>query len=350
MPALTPFVLDAGNANIKSRTLTGAVREDCFPHALVQMTESDWKRVMSRSGVPDEDYFRVNGTPFAVGKKALRHGTFERQHGAARYTQEYYGVFLAVAMTRAFRKSKRNVFLMGSHAPGDVDYRDDLMAAAVHPWRVEWRGQEFTFDVVDANTFDEPLGGWANMILRKDGRGYANAAINDGVTLVLDLGAYTLDGLVIDPGGEIDYSTARSTHIGVLRAVDQFKRDFRTENRLLTKDVSDFDELKVHDAFRTGQFDLRGLGKHDVQPLINELVSALVNDVMNFYDTYGGAANYDCILLTGGGSALLEERLRAAIRHNYVLTADRDVKNLHMANVRGGMKWWMMHDALGTWE
>lgn len=347
---LTPFVLDAGNAQIKSSSPKGAVKEDCFPHIITKMQEGDWRRVMARAGVPDEDYFRVNGIPYAIGKKAHRHGQFERQFGASRYNQEYYGVFLAVAMARVFRRSRKNVFLMGSHPPGDVDYRDDLMAAACRHWQVEWRGETFEFDVIDANTFDEPLGGWANVILRKDGRGYANSKVNNGVTLVIDIGAYTTDGLVIDPGGQIDYSTGDSAKVGVLKAVEQFKKDFRSANRLLTKDVPDFDEEKVHDAIRTGMFDLRGLGKHDCAAEANEICNDLVSRVVNFYDGYGGAANYDYIILTGGGSALLETRLRQAINHNNIILGDTDISSLHMANVRGGLKWYRMHEELGTFS
>lgn len=346
---MKPFILDCGNDQIKSTAIGGAINEDCFKHIIVQMTEGDWRRIMGRSGVSDEDYFVINGIPYVIGEKALRYGSFKRENGAARYTQEYYGLFLALAMARVFRRSVKQVFLMGSHPPGDSDYRDDLMAAACRQWRVEWRGEILTFDVVDANTFDEPLGGWANTVLRKDGQGYANVSVNNGTSIVLDIGAYTTDGLVIDRGGNVDYGRAESATVGVLDAVEQFKKDFRTNNKQLLKGV-ELDDMEVHKAVKTGQFDLRGLGVKDCSVEAREVRNLLIADVLKFYDSYGGAALYNTLILTGGGSALLEKELRERIRHNNIILANTDPNELHMANVRGGLKWYRMHELLGTWS
>jgi len=58
-------------------------------------------------------------------------------------------------------------------------------------------------------------------------------------------------------------------------------------------------------------------------------------------DTYqqvaGGALGWDTIILTGGGSALLYQRLLPILDHEKVILAD-EAKSLHLANVRGGMK------------
>ena len=344
-----PFILDGGNLNIKYRLWNndGAV-EGHFPHVFTELDGGTFKRIAARQGATDPEYFTVNGTHYAIGAKGKRHGTFERRHGAKRYTKDYYGIFLAMAMAMGFKESA-SVYLVGSHAPRDVGYTNDLMDAAMGEWVVEWNGATYKFNVVNGTPFDEPLGVWANTVLRADGQAYANKAINGGVTLVLDIGGYTTDGLVIDPGGQVDYSTATSESIGVINAVRDFEKNFKTHNTVLLKDVPRLDETKVNDAIRTGVFDLRGLGSVDCALLAQETRQALANDVYGFYESFGGAAEYDCIILTGGGSALVYKELVAAIQHGNILVADphQEMDKLFLSNVRGGAKWFLLQKKLG---
>jgi len=66
-------------------------------------------------------------------------------------------------------------------------------------------------------------------------------------------------------------------------------------------------------------------------------------------DTYqriaGGSLSWDAIILTGGGSALLYQRLLPVLNHENVILAD-DIESIHLANVRGGLKLWRLYDAL----
>jgi hypothetical protein len=66
-------------------------------------------------------------------------------------------------------------------------------------------------------------------------------------------------------------------------------------------------------------------------------------------DTYqriaGGALIWDCIILTGGGSGLLYNRLIPILKHENIILAD-NIEAIHLANVRGGLKLWRLYDAL----
>ena len=66
-------------------------------------------------------------------------------------------------------------------------------------------------------------------------------------------------------------------------------------------------------------------------------------------DTYqriaGGALGWDCIILTGGGSGLLYNRLMQILKHESIILAD-NIETIHLANVRGGLKLWRLYDAL----
>lgn len=343
---MNPVILDCGNAIIK---VVNSSTEISFPHAIIEMSEQKWRAVTSRTGEPHEDYIRVNGIPYVVGSRAERHGIPERKTGASRYNELYYGVLMASALTRIYKKSMRDIFLFASHAPGDVDYRTDLMRAAVGKWEVESAGHYYTFEVFDTATFDEPLGGLMNVLLTKEGTAYKNADMNKGVTLVIDIGGYTTDGLVIDPGGEVDYSTAQSSRVGILDAIQQFKDDFKSNNRLLLKDMKKWREDSVRDAFRTGRINLGGLGIHDCREEINQACLQIVNRIVDIYQGYGGSTQYDYVVLTGGGSALLEVRLRAVLNHHAIYLSEDKPADIHMANARGGMKFFRLHKSIGTW-
>lgn len=342
---MNALALDSGNAIIKAKSSGGEI---AFVHALYQLTDAEYHRVTTRSGEIHSDYIRVNGVPYVVGERAERHGTVERRTGAARYVPEYYGVFVATALARMYAQSMRNIYLFGSHAPADVDYRDDLMGSAVGTWEVEYQGKMKTFRVSDANTFDEPLGGLMNLVLNRNGITYKTKEINDGVTLVLDVGGHTTDGLVIDPGASVDYSTAHSERIGILGVLRQFEKDFRSNNAAKLRNTNTIAPQRLRDGLRTGKMNLGGLGTFDCHEEADAACSEIVNKIKDVYNSYyGGSASYDYLVLTGGGSALLYTRLVDALGHNQIYLAERELDELHLANVRGGMNLYTMYEKTG---
>lgn len=340
------LVLDAGNALIKAKRGDG--REDEFPHALYRVPQSEFRDIEARNAdrVP-EGYAVVSGVPYAYGKQAERYSP-EKSHGAERYRDDYYGVFVALALARLFSKSA-DVSLFGSHAPGDVVYRDDLMRAAAHAWPVRIGDRELTFNVNYANTFDEPQGGLMNVILADDGQHYKHSDINGGRALVIDVGGKTTDYLAVNPGGEVDYSLHLSTQMGILDVIDQFERSFRANNKTLLKSIDELPADRVRDAIATGVF--KGAGReYDCQAEVNEATETLIGMIRTAYrDKAGGPIPWDSIILTGGGSAMLYERLLSVLAHDHVLLADEPAK-IHLANVRGGLKLYKLMDAEGWLE
>lgn len=341
---------DGGNTKWKINVKNGRKfqNEAQFDHYFVSLSRADYDRVMKRDAAAASDMFIVNGKHYMIGRKAARYGRFELKVGELRYNPEYYGVLAAIALARGFCTSVDDIFWMGSHPPSDVDYADDLLASVVRPWEVHNNGKTMHFNVVDGTTFDEPVGGWANTVIRADGRGFLRRDIMKGTTLTVDVGGITTDVIVIDPNGEIDYTSAKSEHIGVLQAVDQFKSDFKAEHAAMLKGMV-FDDEMVHEAIKTGQFNLRGLGVFPCEELATELRRYLASQVVNFYDRYGGASLYDTLLLTGGGSALIEAELRSMINHKNIVLAEKS-KDMHMANARGGHRWCAFHMQIGTFE
>jgi hypothetical protein len=340
---MSVMVLDSGNSIIKSKT---ASREVAFPHALKALTETEYEHVLVRAGLggPPLDYLRVNGQAYVVGESAERHGALTRRTGTSRYRKDYYGVFVAAALARLYERSGE-VLLFGSHAPGDVAFREELMRAAVGDWHVEVGGRERSFRVTYANTFDEPVGGLMNVVLAEDGQHYRRTDVNGGRALVIDLGGHTTDWLAVNPGGAVDYSLAESTPIGIQEVVQNFERSFRANNKEAVRDTPILPPDRVRAAIASGVF-VGGGRTYDCENEAMEATSVLLNRVADTYQQVaGGSLPWDSIILTGGGSAMLYDRLLPLLDHDHVILAD-EAENIHLANVRGGLKLWRLYEML----
>jgi hypothetical protein len=64
---MSVLVLDAGNSILKGKIARREKGEIAFPHALRQLTESEYQKILTRARTngSTKDYIRVNGTPHA---------------------------------------------------------------------------------------------------------------------------------------------------------------------------------------------------------------------------------------------------------------------------------------------
>lgn len=250
----------------------------------------------------------------------------------------------AAALAQLYGRG-REVAVFDSHAPGDANFREDLMRSVVGEWQVEMGDNRANFKVTYANTFDEPVGGLMNVLLTEDGQHYLHANVGDGRSLVIDIGGFTTDFLAVNPGGEVDYSLAQSVPLGIQSVITDFEESFRANNLEVVKDTSVLPPERVRRAIATGVFEGGGR-KFSCERDVAEATSLFLN---RFEDTYqqlaGGALAWDTVILTGGGSALLYNQIKPLLKHGNVMLAD-DLSSLHLANVRGGMKLWRLYEAL----
>jgi hypothetical protein len=345
---MSVLILDAGNSIIKAKITRRENSETAFPHAIKSLSETEYEKITTRANISavSPDYVRVNGKPYVVGESAERHGITTQRSGSARYTRDYYGVLAAAALGRFYERS-REVTIFGSHAPGDVKFRQDLMQAVIGDWEVEIQGNKRNFKVTYANTFDEPVGGLMNVILTEDGQHYQHTGINDGRALVIDIGGFTTDWLAVNPGGQVDYGLARSVSIGIQNVISDFEESFRSHNLQLVKDTPVLPQDRLRKAIVTGVFEGGGK-KYPCQDEVNEATSLLLNKIADTYQRIaGGALSWDAIILTGGGSALLHKKLIPLLNHEKIILADK-IESIHMANVRGGLKLWKLYETLGV--
>lgn len=311
-----------------------------------QLTETDYQKIIKRTGLsdPSPDYVKVNGKAYVVGESAERFGVISQRTGASRYTRDYYGVLAAASLARLYERSME-ISVFGSHPPGDAKFRQDLMESVAGDWEVEILGRKRYFRVKYANTFDEPVGGLMNVLLTEDGQHYQHTDINGGRSLVIDIGGFTTDWLAVNPGGEVDYSLARSVPIGIKQVIEDFEESFRANNREAVKDTPVLPPPRLRMAIATGVFHGGGR-KYLCKAEAEESTNLLLNQIADTYQRIaGGALSWDSIILTGGGSGLLQEILIPILNHEKIILAD-EVDSIHLANVRGGMKLWRLYQAL----
>lgn len=317
-----------------------------YMHAIATLSESDWWNIVGRGGKPRSGYIRVNGQAYAIGMAARRHIIQDRPRGASRYREEYYGVALAYSLAEAFQENKRNITVYASYAPGDVSYAKHLVAASRRKWQVECQYGTLNFDVKNVMTFDEPLGGLSHYTLTKDGIERRRNPLADKTTLVIDVGGHTTDAVAIDPGGMVDISSARSTRTDIISLTQQFERDLRSNNTHLFQDSNDIDPRRLEQAILTGKFPY-GNAPVDCTTEAAEAIRSLTNDVIQVINAAGGVANYDVVLMTGGGSMVIYEALRAAMPRIDFLLAETDTSLMKYANVFGGAKLFKMLEVMG---
>lgn len=342
-------VLDCGNGDVKAVNSTNKI---IFPHALAQLTEQQFGTVELRAGIIPPGYVKVNGTPYAFGRAAEAYPSVRQATGASRYTKDYYGVLVSAALSFLY-SSSATISILGSHPPGDVAYRDSLMEAALGSWEVESGSRTCRFEVNTANTFDEPHGGFMNIILDQNGTSYeaGGKRIADGHSLVIDVGAKTTDWLAVNPNGEIDPSLAFSVDEGIRGAINSFKRSLRHTYRdeVLFRSMTE-DQMRpdrVREAIAKGEF--RAAGRTwPCEDEAEQSISSLLGSIWRVYmSDVGGPGRWDTIVLTGGGSWFIYEQLLEMLNHDNIILASSDITNLRYANVDGGMKLWKLWKKLG---
>lgn len=331
---MVDFVLDFGNARGKYFRPRMNKYGD-FRHAIAFLNDTQWRNA-TRGGDPPEGLIRVNGQPVAIGDAARRYTIAERPKGAQRYRKDYYGVGLAYALYQSFSKNVHNVTLIASHAPGDIDYAEHLRQAALGLWEVEGHQGVFQFTVTGVHTFDEPIGGYSHYTLTEEGHEKRRNQLQDLQVLVVDVGGWTVDIAAID-NGVIDPLSLRSTRTGIINMTDTFEKAMRSNNRTLFQNTADIDIKRIERAILEGEFRF-GKTTIDCRNEAAQAINELVNDVTSIIDSAGGAANYDRVLLTGGGAVLIYNTLADAYPRIEFTYAEPDTNLMKYANVFGGAK------------
>ncbi len=334
--SLPMFVIDGGNADVKWQC--GSVL-DYFPHALAELTKSQWEAAISRYGKSDDfGFVSVDGRYYVVGSQAENFNLTKRQR-RSKYTRDYYGILFASAVARTFAGDPgaldQGLRVMASHAPGDFALRSKLVDSVKGRWGFTSGGIDFRFVVTEVSTYDEQFGSYAEVAFVKNGEGYEAPLYGNSVGLI-DVGGGTNGYLVVDEEGRVDQTASDSGTVGINDSLRAFKLEMESA-------FPDFfgqaqpNPRRLREALATGKY--RGGGTVlECAPQADTALTPLMNEIQSAYiEKLQGGVGLDLIILTGGGTAILEQRLRQTLNHRAIRTA-ASADELRFANVRGAAK------------
>lgn len=341
---------DNGNGTIKVVDEgTGALQ---YEHALTEISREDWTNSVSRArsgasirgGAHIGQVVKINGVPVAFGQAAYSFNPeVERANRSAKYTREYYGRFVAYNLAQLYKESKAGLTVYVNHPPGDEEYRGQIVEVVQTtkdtPWVVELPdGRVFKFSIKNVNPYDEPLGGYYSMMLTDDGMGYRDDSLRGQKVLMLDLGEVTLDFISFDGTGEPEYLKSLSRDIGVSQIKDHFWQSLRADNLRSLQGIDQAPDELITDALRTGRFKPYGLDDDTAIPCqaqADASFNLIGGRLLQAYTTHTKrGVGYRVLGMTGGGSGMLETKLRQTLKHPNMRLA-RDVKEIQRANVKG---------------
>lgn len=342
-------VFDGGRSYVKALTQSSEV---VYDHALAQLTETEYREAITRE--KDEWLMRINGIPFAVGKRAIKRGYQARMTSANRYNDIYYGSLIAATLYQLYDKPIRDVFVYASHPPSMVQYRHNITTAVKGVWEVDGMHGVRKYKVSQARCFDETVGGVMNLLLSNDGKTYNRSDIKQGDTLTIDIGGQTIDVAPLEDG-RIDYTALASADGGIIEVEHRFKKLLRAKHQNHLKSANFLTPSKIRQALASGTFDAGAYGTFDVTGLVRESTEDIIVRINSLIEEYGGLANYNNIVLTGGGGGLLFNRITEYYDHASIIKSlgrqyfhlAEDLEDVHVANVRGGMKLLKMFQKAG---
>lgn len=326
--------VDAGNAAIK--WVDGHGQYGHFRHALALLSEPQWRQVCGNAELPPEGFMQVGSDGVEVyvayGDKALRYHTLTT-HGAGRYERDYVGLLLCAANVEAFKRGTQNERLRIMHAPGDLQYVDDLLNAVGGEWHIVSHAGKMNIQVAEALPLDEPLGGLYRLAYDDEGNENDTVLVNQTL-LVIDVGGHTVDVCAVDAGFAVDYSSLRSTKLGTIEMMDSFERELRHKYGAEFKTVNRADARRMEQGLLNGAYPY-GNHKLDCREIAQQNIALLTEEVAQIVQGLGGAANFDTLVLTGGGAALIGRALRQRLNGMSYVPAVKDRDMMRFANVMG---------------
>jgi hypothetical protein len=319
-------------------------------HALYETDQSTYMRLSeSYNDEGRHQFISWNGQYFIAGDAALSAGDVKPLQGRNKYHKKYYGVLFMSALLQLLRRTDmpERINIFAGYPPGDREQKQNLQKALIGLWSFDNLGKKIKVNVDYVSVFDEIVGGAMNVALASDGTPIVGHPLTtDGPTIAVDIGGGTTDFLRLGKNGMPDYSKIASRRVGINDAVNTFKTIFDRKHADVVRDAENgLPFERIYECFFDPLHRVRTVGKEylDCRDIYEQSINRVLNAVRDaFVDFSQGAINYNYVLLTGGGCALLEKELREKIFPKFdkagaIFLAD-DKKEMLYANVRGARK------------
>lgn len=320
-------------------------------HAHYETDETTYAHLSeSYSEQATHQFIRWNNRFFILGEAAFSAAAdIKPLQGRSKYQKAYYGVLFMSAFLQLMRSGdvpeRINVF--AGYPPGDREQKENLQRSLLGTWSFDNLGTKRVIRVDYVNVFDEIVGGAMNVALASDGTPIVGHPLTtDGPTIAVDIGGGTTDFLRLGRNGMPDYSKIASRRVGINDAVATFKSIFDRKHKSYLEDaLNGLPIERIYECFFDPEHRVRIVGNEyvDCKDIYKQSINRVLNAIRDaFADFSQGAVNYNYVLLTGGGSGLLERELREQIFPRFhkagAIFLAEDKKEILYANVRGARK------------
>ena len=271
----------------------------------------------------DYGYVDWNGHRYVTGDDVIRvtRRNLERHMGANRYGNEFHQFLVAVACAKLGIKTG-TIDLTLFAPPGMYNDVKKNLLDRFHNDRngdveIKLKGdkEDRTFRYENVTIWPEGIGAAACFVLNNTGD-FVESSVLAGETVILDLGAHTLDAIKLVDGNfnpeALEHATweAGGVHVHIREPILRTLKKQSDDFAILTVDDVD---LAIRQGLDTGDFTLKVAGYEvNTEPLITKYRERYAEWISNNIcdGVFNGFRGIRSVILVGGGATLVEDLLR----------------------------------------
>lgn len=278
----------------------------------------------------DDLRLTVNGQTYFVGKLAVRHSrlAFRCLTDTRAEGQDLEVLFLA-ALNLVSREQFNSFSLVTGIPPGRVHLTSNLMDQIKGEHRItvhrDTGSEERVLRINRVAVVPQPLGAYWSQILDSRGRIRKESHLLDGRVGILDIGFRTTDLAAVEQGDFIP-ELSKTVPVGLSTAYDVIGQ------RLLSEYGLEREGYELDTAIVRGEVQVAGR-KVDISHICREVFEQLATKVLIDLRSSWRMAEFDTLLLGGGGSQILGQYLLPHIPQGAL------VPEATTANSRGYIAW-----------
>ncbi|MCC5812347.1 MAG: ParM/StbA family protein [Ectothiorhodospiraceae bacterium] len=272
----------------------------------------------------------VGGKTYFLGDLAVRHSRIaHRGLSATRAEGDDIKILFLGALSQFCRESMNDFYVVTGLPPGRMHMADDLVARLrgdhTVTRHVGRNRQDLSIRLENIEVVPQPLGTFWAEVLDNRGQLRQDSRLLGGKVGIIDVGFRTTDfATIVD--GEYAPSWSRTVPIGISNAYDTLSGALATQHGL------ERETYTLDRAVIDGQINVSGR-RVDITDLRDQIFGEVATKLLVEVQSLWQLAEYDAVLLTGGGGHVLERYLRPQVPQCTL------VNDPVTANARGYFAW-----------
>jgi hypothetical protein len=198
-------------------------------------------------------------------------------------------------------------------------------------WEIEYEGRKLIYEVPYEllDMVPEGVGTLFSQCVHPSGKRWIDEKLAGGKKVIFDFGGFTLDVLTLEGLKPMKFNRSLTTGlIHVRNAV---------EEKLVSRfNRGDVPPTVLDEVIRTGMYKHAGHKPVSVQDVVDGAMVKLMKDALSVWrEELGSGADFDTVIITGGGGPVIGPLLEAQLKHGDVRILPTG--EAHLANAKGGL-------------